>query len=57
MMKYKINIKDCMMLRLCMKRVTQDHIAQKTDMFQKSEIKLELSTLFDTNDIKICHSK
>ena len=48
----KIIIKDCIMLRMRAKKITQDHIASKPNRLQHSEIKLVLTTLFDENDYK-----
>jgi len=52
MVKYNINIKCMMLLRKCIKRITQDHLASKPDIFLFSEIKLGLTTLFDEDNDK-----
>ena len=57
MVQFEITIKDCVVLRMRTKGITQDHIASKPDMLQQSETKLGLTTLFDEMMTKIHYSK
>ena len=52
MVQHNVNIKSMMLLREAIKRITQDHIALKPDIFLHSEIKLGLQKLFDEDKDK-----
>ena len=52
MSQCKVNIKYFITLRLCVKRITQDHIASNPDAFLYSETKWGLTKLFNEDEDK-----